>query len=61
MGDGDELLTVEEAAETLKVSRKTLYAWVSQGKVPYKKLGALVRFSRGELTAWVAKHSHGGA
>ncbi|WNG57406.1 helix-turn-helix domain-containing protein [Archangium gephyra] len=61
MGEGDTLLTVEEAAALLRLRPKTLYNWVSQGKVPYSKLGSVVRFNRRELVDWVAKNSHGGA
>jgi excisionase family DNA binding protein len=50
--DPDRLLEVQEAAELLQVKPGTLYSWVSQGKVPFRKVGALVRFHRGELLAW---------
>lgn len=50
--DPDQLLTVEEAAALLQVKAGTLYAWVSRGKVPYRKVGALLRFHRGELLEW---------
>ena len=50
--DPDRLLDVNEAAALLQVKPGTLYSWVSQDKVPHRKVGALVRFHRGELLAW---------
>jgi excisionase family DNA binding protein len=66
--DPDRLLDVNEAAELLQVKPGTLYSWASRGKVPYRKVGALVRFHRGELwagrssrrAAWGRRKSRGG-
>ena len=55
--DRERLLDVSEAAALLHVKGKTLYAWVSRNKIPYRKLGSLVRFHRGELIEW-AKGPH---
>jgi excisionase family DNA binding protein len=52
--DPDKLLTVEEAAELLGVKPGTLYAWASRGVVPRRKVGACLRFHRGELLDWTA-------
>lgn len=50
--DPDRLLDVSEAAALLHVKTKTLYAWVSRNKIPYRKICSLVRFHRGELIQW---------
>lgn len=50
--DPERLLDVSEAAALLHVKSKTLYAWVSRNKIPYRKLCSLVRFHRGELIEW---------
>lgn len=50
--DPERLLDVGEAASLLHVRPKTLYAWVSRNKIPYRKLCSLVRFHRGELIEW---------
>ena len=50
--DPDRLLDVNEAADLLRVKPGTLYSWASKGKVPARKVGALVRFHRGDLLAW---------
>ena len=50
--DPERLLDVREAAALLHVKSKTLYAWVSRNKIPYRKICSLVRFHRGELIEW---------
>jgi excisionase family DNA binding protein len=50
--DPEQLLDVSEAAALLHVKTKTLYAWVSRNKIPYRKICSLVRFHRGELIEW---------
>ena len=40
----DELLTVEEAAAYLKVTKWSIYQRVSRGQIPYLKMGRLLRF-----------------
>jgi len=50
--DPERLLDVSEAAALLHVKGKTLYAWVSRNKIPYRKICSLVRFHRGELIEW---------
>lgn len=53
MNDGDDrLLSVLEVAELLQVKPKTIYAWVSRKSIPFRKVGSLVRFHRGELIDW---------
>ncbi len=55
--DSEKLLTIEEAATLLQVKVGTLYSWVSKGKVPHRKVGALVRFHRGDLMAWTIERA----
>jgi excisionase family DNA binding protein len=50
--DPEQLLDVNEAAALLHVKSKTLYAWVSRNKIPYRKICSLLRFHRGELVEW---------
>jgi excisionase family DNA binding protein len=59
--DPDRLLDIQEAAALLGVKVGTLYSWVSKGKVPFRKVGSLVRFHRGELMAWTVGQAGGGA
>jgi len=59
--DPDRLLEVQEAAALLQVKVGTLYSWVSKGKVPFRKVGSLVRFHRGDLMAWTVEQTRGAA
>lgn len=45
-------LEVEEAAELLRVEPKTVRAWVSQEKIPYRKANGRAIFMLAELLAW---------
>jgi len=52
-----DLLTYAEASNHLNIKLGTLYALVSQGRVPHVRLGRrLVRFFRGDLDAWLRKN-----
>lgn len=53
--DTDKILTLEEVADYLKVTRRTMYRLVQQGQVPAFKLGGSWRFRRGELERWIAQ------
>lgn len=55
--DPEILLTIEEAACLLKVKVGTLYSWVSKGKIPFRKVGALLRFHHGELMNWTIEQA----
>lgn len=46
-------LTINDLATELQVKPSTLYAWVSEGKIPFIKLHRLLRFRREDIEAWV--------
>ena len=49
-----EILTIEEAAEFLSVSKSYLYMQTSAHAIPhYKPTGKRCYFKRGELEAWI--------
>jgi excisionase family DNA binding protein len=50
-----ELLAIREASEFLKVKVSTLYAWVYQRKIPFRKHGSRIVFHTEELRAWSEK------
>lgn len=50
---------VKEAAELLNVSSKTIYRWVTDDKIPFTRVGAQYRFSRGRLQEWLLHRSQG--
>ena len=53
----DPLLTPADASKILAVPIPTIYAWVSRGKIPFVKVGHLLRFERAALAAWLAAAS----
>jgi excisionase family DNA binding protein len=53
-----DLLTYAQASTHLNLKLGTLYALVSQGRVPHVRLGRrLVRFSRSDLDVWLQQHA----
>ena len=51
--EADDLLTIEEAAEMLRLAVPTIYGLVSRRTVPYMKKGKRLFFSKKELTQWL--------
>ena len=49
----DQLLTVEEIAEYLKLKPSTIYQWTHQGFIPHIKLGSRVRFRISQIEKWL--------
>jgi len=49
----DRILDPDEACDFLKLKKSTLYSWVFQGRIPYFKLGRLLRFWESELLRWL--------
>jgi excisionase family DNA binding protein len=45
-------LTLKEVAELLKVKPRTVYAWVSDNRIPYERKGSLLRFRLDAVVAW---------
>lgn len=53
----DDIMTVKELAEYLKIAEKTAYRFVSEGKVPGFKVGSAWRFKKAEIDAWIKRQS----
>ena len=49
-----DILTVDEAAEYLKIPRSSVYKLAQQGKIPAQKVGRHWRFHRDTLVDWIA-------
>ena len=49
----DEILTLPEVAQLLKVAEKTVYTMAQKGEVPAFKVGGQWRFRRTDLDAWI--------
>jgi excisionase family DNA binding protein len=48
--DNQEILTMKEAAGYLKVTEKTLFKLIKEGRVRSLRVGNAIRFIRDELT-----------
>ncbi len=51
----DEILTLKEVAEYLKLAEKTAYRLTAEGKLPGFKVGGSWRFKQSEIEAWIKK------
>ncbi len=48
-----DILTIDEVAQYLRVSERTVYDWANKGNIPCGKLGTIWRFKREEVEKWV--------
>ena len=53
MSEFPEILTMEQAAEMLQVSVRTLQRMVKDGRMPGRQVGSQWRFDRDQLRQWV--------
>jgi len=51
----ENLMTIEELATYLKVTKRTIYDWLKNHKVPALKLVGQWRFRRDKIDAWLEK------
>jgi excisionase family DNA binding protein len=49
-----ELLTVRELGQYLRVSRRTAYQLINEGKVPHVRIGGSIRIPRAQLDEQLA-------
>ena len=49
----DEILTLPEVAQLLKVAEKTVYSMAQKGLLPAFKVGGQWRFKRADLDQWI--------
>lgn len=49
----DEILTIKEIAEYLKVAEKTIYRLAGSKKLPGFKVGGIWRFRKSEVDRWI--------
>ena len=52
-GMEDTILTIEEVANYLRVSERTVYDWAQKGEIPSGKIGTVWRFKKSEIERWV--------
>ena len=51
------LISIQEAATYIGLSPHTLYTMVSQRRIPFVKVGRLVKFDVGLLDAWIKQNT----
>ena len=49
-----QFLTVEEVAQLLRVSPRSVYDWVSQRQIPFRKAGRRTIFLLDEILEWTS-------
>ena len=54
-GDGDQILTIQELSDYLKVPVSTLYKLVREKSIPSFKVGKHWRFHKDAIDAWIAQ------
>lgn len=53
-----KILTIEELAEYLKISKSTLYKLAQDGKLPGQKVGRHWRFHKDGIDVWIKGHTN---
>lgn len=51
----EQILTIRELADYLKIAEKTAYRFASEGKVPGFKVGSAWRFRKSEIDRWISE------
>ncbi len=49
----ESLMTIEEAAQFLRVKKSTVYTWAYRRQIPSQKVGKSLRFRREDLESWL--------
>jgi excisionase family DNA binding protein len=50
-------LTVRELSEYLGIPKHTIYSWTSMKRIPYVKIGRLLRFDKNKIDSWLKERS----
>jgi excisionase family DNA binding protein len=50
-----DVLTIDQTARLLQVSRQTVYKLINEGDIPCRRVGERWRFSKKALLDWIAK------
>ena len=51
--NGDKLLTADDVADLMRVTRAWVYAETRRNAIPHLRLGRYVRYRRGAIEAWM--------
>lgn len=53
----EEIMTIREVADFLRLTEKTTYRLTLEGKIPGFKVGGSWRFRRNEIEDWITEQS----
>jgi excisionase family DNA binding protein len=53
----DEILTIKEVADFLKVNERTVYRLAAAKKIPAFKVGNAWRFKKHDIETWIAQQT----
>lgn len=51
--ESDQLLTIQQAGQLIKLSVPTIYGYVSKNEIPFSKKGKRLYFSKQQLFDWI--------
>jgi excisionase family DNA binding protein len=57
----NDILTVKEVADYLKVNERTIYRLATNGELPAFRVGASWRFRLNEIDKWISTQSQSGS
>lgn len=57
--DHDQLLTADDVADLMRVTRAWVYAETRRDALPHLRLGRYVRYRRSAIDAWMITVEHG--
>lgn len=52
----NRLINIHEVSAILGTAVNTIYSWVNQRKIPYVKVGRLLRFDPKDIESWISKN-----
>jgi excisionase family DNA binding protein len=55
----NDIMTMKEVADYLKLNEKTAYILTSDGKLPAFKVGGSWRFRKADIDSWIKKKTEG--
>lgn len=53
MDAAEKLVSLEDIATHLDVSKDTIRSWIKKGTIPFHKVGRQYKFRMSEIEAWV--------
>lgn len=53
----ERLLTLKEAAAILQIHPDTVRKWIKEGRIPYTRVGRVLRFRESLLEQWINRRT----